>query len=183
MTAPAEPRILAEGGGLAVAEQGPLIVVVDRGTAPLATVAFVLAILALVPGGFGAVTLALSATVGASVPWWVALIFLLVGIVFAGAAFGVTSRIRSANAKPLSGYRPVAIFDRAHRAFVDGAGVVVAPLDHVRFERRTQLTSSSPMLVAVTPGGAFTLKRGNPFNGGLGILEGVLTAAVFGSAR
>jgi hypothetical protein len=60
---------------------------------------------------------------------------------------------------------------------------VVAPLDHVRFERRTQLTSSSPLLVAVTPGGAFTLKRGNPFNGGLGNLEDVLTAAVFGGAR
>jgi hypothetical protein len=138
MTAPTEPRILAEVGGLAVAEQGPLIVVVDRGTGPLATVAFVLGVLALVPGGFGAVTLALSATDGAAVPWWV---------------------------------------------FVDADGVVVAPLDQVRFQRRTQLTSSSPMLVAVTPGGAFTLKRGNPFNGGFGNLEDVLTAAVFGPTR
>jgi hypothetical protein len=64
MTAPAEPRILAEVGGLAVAEQGPLIVVMDRGTGALATVAFVLGVLALVPGGFGAVTLAPTA------PWW-----------------------------------------------------------------------------------------------------------------
>ena len=44
-------------------------------------------------------------------------------------------------------------------------------------------TSSSPMLVAVTPTGAFTVKRGNPFNGGLGNLEHVLSAAVFGDAR
>jgi hypothetical protein len=183
MTVPTEPHILAEVGGLAVAEQGPLIVVVDRGSVPLATVAFVLGVFALVLGGFGAVTLALSATDGAAVPWWVASILLLVGIVFAGAAFGVVGRIRSAKAKPLSGYRPLAIFDRARRVFVDADGVVVAPLDHVRFERRTQLTSSSPMLVAMTPGGAFTLKRGNPFNGGLGNLEDVLTAAVFDSAR
>ncbi|MDT4998766.1 MAG: hypothetical protein QOK12_871 [Mycobacterium sp.] len=183
MTAPAEPRILAEVGGLAVAEQGPLIVIVDRGTGPLATVAFVLGILALVPGGFGAVTLALSATNGAAVPWWVASIVLLVGIAFAGAAFAVVGRIRGAKTKPLSGFRPAAIFDRAQRVFVDADGVVVAPLDHVRFERRTQLTSSSPLLVAVTPGGAFTLKRGNPFNGGLGNLEDVLTEAVFGGAR
>jgi hypothetical protein len=183
MTAPAEPRILAEVGGLAVAEQGPLVLVVDRGTGPLATVAFVLGILALVPGGFGAVTLALSATAGAAVPWWVALIFLLVGIAFAASAFGVISRICGAKTKPLSGYRPVAIFDRAQRVFVDADGAVVAPLDHVRFERRTQLTSSSPMLVAVTPGGSFTLKRGNPFNGGLGNLEDVLTSAVFGRGR
>jgi hypothetical protein len=183
MTAPTEPRILAELGGLAVAEQGPLIVVVDRGTGPLATVAFVLGVFALVLGGFGAVTLALLATGGAALPWWLSAIFLLVGITFAGAAFGVIGRIRGAKAKPLGGYRPVAIFDRAHRVFVDADGVVVARLDQVRFLRRTQLTSSSPMLVALTPGGALTLKRGNPFNGGLGNLEDVLTAAVFGTTR
>jgi hypothetical protein len=183
MTAPAEPRILAEVGGLVVAEQGPLIVVVDRGTGRLATVAFVLGILALVHGGFGAVTLALSGTDGAAIPWWVASIFLLVGIAFAGAAFGVISRIRGAKTKPLSGYRPVAIFDRARAVFVDADGVVVAPLAHLRFERRMQLTSSSSMLVAVTPSGAFTLKRGNPFNGGLGNLDDVLAAAVFGGPR
>lgn len=182
MTAPAEPRILAEVGGLAVAEQGPLIVVVDRGTGPLATVAFVLGIVALVPGGFGAVTLVLSAAGGAAIPWWVASMFVLVGIVFAAAAFAVISRIRGAKTKPLSGYRPVAIFDRAQRVFVDADGVAVAPLHQVRFERRTQLTSSSPMLVAVTPAGTVTLKRGNPFNGGLGNLDDVLTTAVFGGA-
>jgi hypothetical protein len=121
MTAPAEPRILTEVGGLAVAEQGPLIVVVDR--------------------------------------------------------------IRGAKARPLTGYRPVAIFDRAARVFVDANGAVVGPLDHVQFQSRTQLASSAPMLVAATPTGTRILKRGNPFNGGLGDLEAVLTAAVFGPTR
>jgi len=32
MTAPSEPRIVAEVGGLVVAEHGPLVIVVDRGT-------------------------------------------------------------------------------------------------------------------------------------------------------
>ena len=77
----------------------------------------------------------------------------------------------------------MATFDRARRLYVDADGVVVAPLEQVRFQSRTQLTSSSPMLVAVTPDGARTLKRGNPFNGGLGDLEAVLTAAVFAAAR
>ncbi|MDT5266187.1 MAG: hypothetical protein QOI90_2813, partial [Mycobacterium sp.] len=137
MTAPAEPHILAEVGGLAVAEQGPLIVVVDRGNGPLATVAFVLGVLVLVPGGFGAVTLALSATDGAAVPWWVAAIFLLVGLVFAVATFAVIGRIRGAKTRPLSGYRPVAIFDRARRVFVDADGAVVAALVQGRVQRRT----------------------------------------------
>jgi hypothetical protein len=186
MTASAQPHILAEVGGVAVAEHGPLVVVVDRGTGPLATVAFVLGVMALVFGvfgGFGAATLALTATGGTALPWRLSAIFLLVGLGFAGAGLGIVGRIRSARARPLSGYRPVATFDRARRLYLDADGVVVAPLDQVRFQRRTQLTSSSPMLVAVTPDGVRTLKRGNPFNGGLGNLEAVLTAAVFAVAR
>ena len=95
----------------------------------------------------------------------------------------MVSRIRGAKNKPLSGCRPVATFDRAHRVFVDVSGVAVAPLDQIRFERRIQVTSSSPMLVAVTPDGALTLKRGNPFNGGIGNLDEVLTAMVFAAPR
>src|SRR4051794_41076986 len=87
MTAPDEPRILAEVGGLVVAERGPLVVVFDRGTGPWATIAFVLGVLALVFGGFGAVTLALGATGDGGVPWQLSATFLVVGIVFAGGVF------------------------------------------------------------------------------------------------
>jgi hypothetical protein len=183
MTAPAEPRILADVGGLVVTEQGPLVVVFDRGTGPWATFAFVLGVLALVFGGFGAMTLALAATGRAGVPWWLSATFLVVGILFANAAFAVFGRIRRAKTRPPSDHRLVATFDRARRVFVDGDGTVVAPLDQVRFESRTQVTSSSPMLVVLTPSGARTLKRGNPFNGGLGNLEAVLIAAVFATTR
>lgn len=178
MTAPAEPRIVAEVGGLAVAEQGPLVLVVDRGTGPLATVAFVLGVVALVFGGFGGVTLSLAATGNASVPWWLSAIFLVVGIAFGGAAIAVVARIRGAKTTPLSAYSPVAMFDRANRVFVQD-GVVVASLEQTRFQRKMQVTSSSQMLVAVTPGGTRILKRGNPFNGGIGNLDQVLTAMVF----
>jgi amino acid transporter len=183
MTGPAaEPRIVAEVGGLAVAEQGPLVLVVDRGTGPWATVAFVLGVVALVFGGFGAVALSLSARANAPLPWWLCAIFLLVGICSAGGAIAVVARIRGTRTKPLSDYPPVAVFDRANRVFVE-AGVVVAPLDQTRFQRRTQVTSSSPVLVAVTPGGTRVLKRGNPFNGGIGNLDEVLTALVFSPNR
>jgi hypothetical protein len=46
-----ESRIVAEVGGLAVAEHGTLVLLVDRGTGPLATRAFVIGVLALVVGG------------------------------------------------------------------------------------------------------------------------------------
>jgi hypothetical protein len=183
MTAPVEPQIIAEVGGLVVAEQGPLIVVVDRGTGPWATFAFVLGVLAAVFGLFGVVTLAFNAAGTATMPWPVSAAFLLVGLAFGGALAAVLARIRRAGTTPVSAYRPVAVFDRARRVFTDADGVVIAPLDHVRFQRQSQLTSSSQMLVAVTPAGKRIIKRGNPFNGGLGDLESVLTAALFGPPR
>jgi hypothetical protein len=54
----------------------------------------------------------------------------------------------------------------------------VVSLDQVRFARRLQIGSSSPQLVAMTPGGKKVLKRGNPFDGGIGNVDEVLTAAV-----
>lgn len=91
--------------------------------------------------------------------------------------------LRRRRRAPLNTFAPVAVFDRQRRAYLNGAGQLVAPLDQIRFERRMQVTSSSPKLVAVTPGGSYVLKRGNPFGGGIGSLDEVLTAAVFGPAR
>jgi hypothetical protein len=51
-------------------------------------------------------------------------------------------------------------------------------LDQVRFARKLQVGSSSPKLVAVTPGGTKVLRRGNPFDGGVGNVDEVLTAVV-----
>ena len=179
MTAPPDPRVIAEVGGLVVAEDGPLVIVVDRRIGPLATAAFVLGVLALVLGGFGAVTLLLAG----SVSRWLSAIFVCVGIVFAGGAFAAVHRVRRARTRPLSDYRPVAVFDRARRVYADGNGVVVATLDHVRFQNHMQFASSSSALVAVTPSGTRILKRGNPFSGGLGSMPATLTDVVFGQPR
>ncbi|MCV7127935.1 hypothetical protein H7I42_11525 [Mycolicibacterium vanbaalenii PYR-1] len=72
------------------------------------------------------------------------------------------------------------MFDRAQQTYRDGGGAVIAPLDQVRFERRMQLTSSSPKLVAVTPYGERIIKRGNPFGGSIGDLDQVLNDVVHG---
>jgi hypothetical protein len=46
------------------------------------------------------------------------------------------------------------------------------------FGRRLQIGSSSLRLVAVTAGGTHVLKRGNPFDGGVGNVGELLTAVV-----
>jgi hypothetical protein len=71
----------------------------------------------------------------------------------------------------------VAVIDRKLGIFSYGGGAIV-PLDQVRFARKLQIGSSSPKLVAVTPGGTHVLKRGNPFDGGIGNVDELLTAAV-----
>lgn len=180
MTQPAQHRVLADTGGTVVAEQGPLVVVIDRGTGPLATTAFVLGVLAIVFGGFGAVTLTLAAGQRSGIPPVVSAAFLAVGLAFGVATAAAGRRIKANNRRPLTDYRPVAVLDRARGVLADADGTVLAPLSQVRFHNRMQWGSSSPKLVASTPSGDRILKRGNPFNGGIGNLDAVLTAAVFG---
>lgn len=167
------PRILREVGGQLIAEDGPLILVVDRGNGPPAVLAFVAGVVTLVFGGFGVVLVAAG-------PVWLGVAFIAVGLGAAAFTTAVVRRIRHSRSIPVSDYRPVAVFDRAARTFRDADGRVVAPLDAVTFHRRMQLGSSSSKLVAQTPSGAYVLLRGNPFTGGLGDLDAVLTDAVRG---
>ncbi|WP_156613707.1 hypothetical protein [Mycobacterium sp. 852002-51961_SCH5331710] len=54
----------------------------------------------------------------------------------------------------------------------------MAPLDEVRFERRSRLLTST--LVVVTPSSTRIIMRGNVFSGGVGAIDRVLGAAVHG---
>lgn len=184
MTSPGGPRIIGEQGGLVVAEDGPHVLVIDRGSGLTQITAFVLLVITLVFGGFGIVStsMALRGATG-NPPVIVGLVILAVGLLAAAAlAFTVRSlrRIRSA---PLSAFVPVAVFDRSDRTYRDGAGQVVGRLDQVRFEKRMQIGSSSPKLVAITPTGSYVLKRGNPFGGRIHGMDAVLSTAVFGADR
>lgn len=181
---PNEPHIVREVGGLVIAEDGPLVLVVDRGNGPPAILAFVAGVVALVFGGFGAVALAAVATGhGAGLPVWICAALLTVGLVAAAISVAVVRRIRTSRTIPVSQYRPVAVFDRAAGVYRDADGRILAALTEVTFHRRMQMGSSSPKLVANTPTGTHTLVRGNPFTGGLGDLASVLTTAVHGPPR
>lgn len=170
--ATAETRILADTGGLVVSDDGRRVLVIDRGTGALSVLAFVLGMFTLVVVGFGCVALVSgvpSSALGA--------IFLAVGLVFAAVTFVVVRKIRRRRTQPLHECRPVGVLDRKLGLFSYCGGAVVA-LDQVRFARKFQIGSSSPKLVAITPGGTKVLKRGNPFDGGVGNVDEVLTAVV-----
>jgi hypothetical protein len=169
------PQTLADTGGLVVTDDGRRVLVFDRCTGALTVLAFVLGVLTAVVGGFGGVALAAgvpSRAVGAA--------FVAVGLVIAAATYAVVRKIRRRRSQPLHECRPVAVIDRKLGLFSYGGGAVV-PLDQVRFARRFQIGSSSPKLVAITPGGTHILKRGNPFDGGIGNVDELLTAVVTGS--
>ena len=168
---PTEPRVIADTGGLLVTDDGRRVLVIDRGTGALTTFAFVLGVVTLVVGGFGVVALF------TDMPKPVAAVFLAVGLVSAALTFLVVRTIRRRRRQPLSRCRPVGVIDRKLGLFSYRGGALVQ-LDQVRFARQMQIGSSSPKLVAVTPGGTLVLKRGNPFDGGIGNVDEVLTAAV-----
>jgi hypothetical protein len=171
VTEPTEPRIIADTGGLLVTDDGRRVLVIDRCTGALTTFAFVLGVVTLVVGGFGAVALF------TDIPTAVAAVFLAVGLVFAALTLLVVRKIRRRRDQPLGQCRPVGVIDRKLGLFSYRGGALVQ-LDQVRFARQMQIGSSSPKLVAVTPGGTLVLKRGNPFDGGIGNVDEVLTAAV-----
>ncbi|MDO0977048.1 hypothetical protein [Mycolicibacterium frederiksbergense] len=184
MTSPGGPRILAEQGGLVVAEDGPHVLVIDRGSGLTQIAAFVLLVITLVFGGFGVVSTSM-ALGGAenNPPLVVGLVILAVGIAAAAALVFTVRSLRRIRSAPLSAFVPVAVFDRSDGTYRDGVGQVVGRLDQVRFEKRMQIGSSSPKLVAVTPHGAYVLKRGNPFGGRIHGMDAVLSTAIFGTER
>ena len=174
MSAPAEPQILADTGGLLVTDDGRRVLVIDRRTGALTTIAFVLGVLTLVVGGFGVLAL-VTRTPSAAVGW----IFLGAGSLAGVATVLLVRKIRVRRNQALSLCRPVAVIDRKLGLFSYRGGALVA-LDQVRFARKFQMGSSSAKLVAVTPGGTLVLKRGNPFDGGIGNVDEILTSTVRG---
>ena len=115
-----ETQILADTGGLVVTDDGRRVLVFDRCTGALAVLAFVLGVLTLVVGGFGAVALFAgvpSRTVGA--------VFAAVGLLFAAMTFAVVRKIRRRRGQPLHECRPVAVIDRKLGIFSYGGGAVV----------------------------------------------------------
>jgi hypothetical protein len=172
---PAPTRTVADTGGLVVTDDGRRVLVFDRCTGVLTVLAFALGLLTLVVGGFGFVALLAgipSRALGAA--------FLAVGLVFAAVTFVVVRKFRRRRSQPLHECRPVAVIDRKLGLFSYRGGAVVA-LDQVRFARKLQIGSSSPKLVAITPGGTKVLKRGNPFDGGVGNVNELLSAVVSGN--
>jgi hypothetical protein len=172
-----QAQVIADTGGLVVTDDGRRVLVFDRCTGALMVIAFVLGVVALVVGGFGAVALIRgvpSTALGA--------VFLAAGVALAAVLYPVARKIRCRRSQPLHECRPVAVIDRKLGLFSYGGGPLVH-LDHVHFARKFQIGSSSPKLVVVTPGGTKVLKRGNPFDGGVGDIDQLLSAVVQAGAH
>jgi hypothetical protein len=102
--------------------------------------------------------------------------FLGVGVLLAALLAVAVRKFRQRRHQPLHSCRSVAVLDCKLGLFSYGGGAIVL-IDQVQFARGIQIGSSSPKLVAITPGGVKVLKRGNPFDGGVGKVDEVLTAA------
>ena len=175
MESSAESQVLADTGGLVVTDDGRRVLVIDRGTGGLTILAFVLGVLTLVVAGFGLVAL-----IGGVPSRALGAIFVAVGVAAGVLTYLVVRRIRRYRTRPLHECRPAAVLDRKLGLFSYRGGALIQ-LDQVRFARRFQIGSSSPKLVAITPGGTKVLKRGNPFDGGVGRVDELLTAVAQGA--
>jgi len=156
--------------------KGHQLVVVDRNVNWLYTAGFVLALLTFIPGVAGIVFLIMGLA-GGGMPLWVAFIPLAVALVCGSIFVRVVRAVGNRRSKPLGESRIVAVFDLADGVLRDASEAPLAPLEQVRVQRKMQLTSSSPMLVARFGAHGqheIVLARGNPFAGGLGAIEPAL---------
>lgn len=176
MGASPEPRILAEQGAYVIAEQGPQVLLIHRGRAPTEMTVLVLTMATLICGGFGVVSLFYELT-GAMSPrsLLIGAVLLIVGVAAFRSMLAAGEALRRVRMTPISAYTPIAVFDREHRLYRDGAGEIVARLDEVRVERHPGVLTSS--VVAVTPYGTRVLMSANVF-GGLGLLDRALDDAI-----
>ena len=174
MTAPAPAHTLFDTGGLVITDDGRRVNVIDRATGGRMIALFVLGVIALIVGGFGVIAMALavpSSGLGA--------ICTGAGLIVAAAAVWILRTVKRRRAQPLGSCRSVAVLDRKLGLFTMAGGGLLS-LDRVCFERRPQIGSSAPKLVAVTPAGTYVLKRGNPFDGSIGNADEILNAVVTG---
>lgn len=161
--------LIAEASGVALYQQARRLLIVDRGTASLYTLGFVLAIVAFILGINGVVQLVL-ATGGGGIAW-LGVVFTAVAAVGGWGLSRILARVARQRERPVAELRLVAIFDLEGGQLCDPSGRPLAPLASVRVGRQFQLASSSPALTATWPGGKVILARGNPFAGGIGPLE------------
>jgi hypothetical protein len=169
-------RAVASASGIVIAEDGPAVLVLDRGIGGLAVAAFVTGLLGAIPLLFGLLVLLVGDA--GSVPPGLGAVLAAVALLPLAATALVVRALRARLRRPLDALVPVAVFDRRAGVLYDGAGTPVAPLHQVQVHRRLQLGSSSPKLVASTPSGELLLGRPNPMAGGLGDLDHQLRAAV-----
>lgn len=169
MTTPVQPQILADTGGLAVSQEGDRVIVFDRGTGALSVAMFVVGVLAAILIVNGVIALFGWTMLG--------VVFLFAGLAAAAGTVMLLRKFRARRNRPLHDCRTLAVLD-GRRGLFSAAGGALQELGRIRFERRFQVGSSSPKLVAVTPAGTTTIKRGNPFDGGIGNADQVLNDAV-----
>lgn len=168
----AQYRILADTGGLVVTDDGRRVVVIDRRIGALSVLAFALGV-----GGVVLIVFGVVAWVDGLLPGVGSVGLLALGVVLAALTIWLIRTIRGRRAAPLGSCRPAAVLDRKLGLFSAGGGALMNLAD-VRFERRLQVSSSAAKLVAVTPSGVLVLKRGTPFDGGVGDAHDVLNSVV-----
>jgi hypothetical protein len=183
LTPDSRPRVLAEGAGfeiVAVGDRvwffhrrtwGPTIAAsVSGGVAAIATINVVLLTTSRLAGG------------GLDAPWAAIAIVLLVAVLGGSICWFSLKLRRRRLERPHAELRPLAIVDRTTGMLLDGDGLTIAPVTHVRAGRAMMISSTAPSVALRPPRGPrIEVCRGTLIGGGI---DGVLRVlAELGFAR
>ncbi len=168
--------LLASCGSTDLLEDGPRLLLVERGGTGRSVTIFV-AVIMVVLFGIQAVLSGLVDSVG--FPREVALLFSALFLV-ALVVLVVTLRAqRNAARQPASTLPVVLVIDRAQGAVLDPTGRPLTPLSGAVFQRQMQFGSSSSALAVAWNGGSQVIARGSPFTGSVDDILEALRARGF----
>lgn len=164
---------LAESSGTAIYEEGSKLYISKRPAGWTPTFLFVTALLAFILLANG-ILQSFVFNDSSSYSTRLGVIFILAGLLFVFIAWKTWSYRKKLAAIPPSLLQHTAIIDFAANTLLDGGQHILAPLSQAYLQRKFQLSSSSPELVLLWPGGSLSIVKGNPFAGGITAIENVL---------
>lgn len=169
-----DTRVLAESNGYALAQRGPVLLFVNRGTSVISTAGFVVGLMTLVLGANALAQLGLLLLRSHPGGLSITVALLATTALFVFGAWRLRALLLDRRALPPEDVQVLALIDLEESVLLDADGTPLAPLDTVTFQRRFQLTASATALAASWPGGSRLVAAGNVFGGTVGPIESAL---------
>lgn len=163
---------LAAASGVIIYEDGSRLYISKTPASWTATFLFVTGLLAFILLGNGVLQLFVMGEPDGSPR--LGIILLIISVFFIILFWRVWVYRKKASATPFDKLVNIAVVDFESNNLLNGQQQILTPLHQAYLRRKMQLGSSSPELIIEWSQGSLSLVKGNPFSGGVSVIENIL---------